>query len=79
MQLYKIKHDFIHNFLHKSRVVVGRGGFEALPPFTALYFKGIQDCAPTIPQANFSFILYIFFSILRVKSSPYPVRDSNPY
>ena len=60
MQLYKIKHDFIHNFLHKSRVVVGRGGFEALPPFTALYFKGIYDCAPTMPQANFSFILYIF-------------------
>ena len=30
MHLYKTKHDFIHNFLHKSRVVVGRGGFE--PP-----------------------------------------------
>ena len=30
MQLHKTKHDFIHNFLHKSRVVVGRGGFE--PP-----------------------------------------------
>ena len=28
MQLYKTKHDFICNFLHKSRVVVGRGGFE---------------------------------------------------
>ena len=30
MQLYKEKHDFIRIFLHKSRVVVGRGGFE--PP-----------------------------------------------
>ena len=30
MQLYKEKHDFIRNFLHKSRVLVGRGGFE--PP-----------------------------------------------
>ena len=30
MQLYKTKHDFIRNLLHKSRVVVGRGGFE--PP-----------------------------------------------
>ena len=58
--------------------ILGRGGFEALPTSTALYFKGIHDCAPTIPQANFSFILYIFFSILRVKSSPYPVRDSKP-
>ena len=60
MQLYKTKHDFIRNFLHKSRVVVGRGGFEALPTSTALYFKGIHDYAPTMPQANFSFILYIF-------------------
>ena len=58
--------------------IIRRGGFEALPPSTALYFKGIYDCAPTMPQANFSFILYIFFSILRVKSSPYPVRDSKP-
>ena len=58
--------------------LVGRGGFEALPTSTALYFKGIHDYAPTMPQANFSFILYIFFSILRVKSSPYPVRDSKP-
>ena len=29
-QKCKEKHDFIHNFLHKSRVLVGRGGFE--PP-----------------------------------------------
>ena len=60
MQLYKEKHDFIRIFLHKSRVVVGRGGFEALPTSTALYFKGIHDYAPTMPQAIFSFILYIF-------------------
>jgi len=38
----------------------GRGGCEALPTSTALYFKGIHDYAPTMPQANFSFILYIF-------------------
>ena len=30
MQKYKEKHDFMHCFLHKSRVLVGRGGFE--PP-----------------------------------------------
>ena len=30
MQKYKEKHDFMHYFLHKSRVLVGRGGFE--PP-----------------------------------------------
>ena len=40
--------------------IIRRGGFEALPPSTTLYFKGIHDCAPTMPQANFSFILYIF-------------------
>ena len=28
MQKYKEKHDFMHCFLHKSRVLVGRGGFE---------------------------------------------------
>ena len=47
-------------FMNKNAVLVGRGGFEALPPFTVLYFKGIHDCAPTMPQANFPFILYIF-------------------
>ena len=45
--------------------------FRLLRPFI---LKGFT----TMPQANFSFILYIFFSILRVKSSPYPLRDSNP-
>ena len=49
MQKYKEKHDFMHCFLHKSRVLVGRGGFEALPPFTTLYFQGVQHCAPTMP------------------------------
>ena len=73
MQLYKTKHDFIHNFLHKSRVVVGRGGFEALPPSTALYFKGIHDCAPTMPQAHFSSNLYIFsvLLVLKIFNSPH--------
>ena len=44
-------------FMNKNAVLVGRGGFEALPTYTALYFKGIHDYAPTMPQANFSFIL----------------------
>ena len=56
MQLYKTKHDFIHNFLHKSRVVVGRGGFEAKRFSTALYFKGIQRHAPqTLQRIFYSF------------------------
>ena len=53
--------------MNKNAVLVGRGGFEALPPSTALYFKGIHDCAPTMPQANFSFILYIFFQYSKSK------------
>jgi hypothetical protein len=57
MHLYKTKHDFIHNFLHKSRVVVGRGGFEARMSSTALCFKGIQRHAPQALQVNF----YSFF------------------
>ena len=60
MHLYKTKHDFIHNFLHKSRVVVGRGGFEATLSSTTLYFKGVQDCVATARQAFFCLILYIF-------------------
>lgn len=66
------------NVFYTNFINLDRGGFKALPTSTALYFKGIHDYAPTMPQANFSFILYIFFSILRVKSSPYPVRDSKP-
>ena len=53
MHLYKTKHDFIHNFLHKSRVVVGRGGFEAKMSSVTLYFKGIQRYAPQTLQGNF--------------------------
>jgi hypothetical protein len=60
MQKYKEKHDFMHCFLHKSRVLVGRGGFESLPPCTALYFKGIYDCAPTMPQ-QFLLLFYTCF------------------
>ena len=33
-------------FMNKNAVLVGRGGFEALPTSTALYFKGIHDYAP---------------------------------
>ncbi len=51
MQLYKTKHDFIHNILHKSRVVVGRGGFEPKRtkrnPFK---IKACSDCSPNVPQ-----------------------------
>ena len=68
MQLYKEKHDFIRIFLHKSRVVVGRGGFEALPTSTALYFKGIHDYAPTMPQVNFFFYFIHFFQFSKSKT-----------
>ena len=48
MQLYKTKHDFIRNLLHKSRVVVGRGGFEPKGTSESLYFQGIQDYVATV-------------------------------
>jgi hypothetical protein len=53
--------------MNKNAVLVGRGGFEALPTSTALYFKGIHDCAPTMPQTNFSFILCMFSVLLALK------------
>jgi hypothetical protein len=60
-------------FVNKNAVLVGRGGFEALPPSTALYFKGIHDCAPTMPQAHFSSNLYIFsvLLVLKIFNSPH--------
>jgi hypothetical protein len=59
--------------MNKNTVLVGRGGFEALPPSTALYFKGIHDCAPTMPQAHFSSNLYIFsvLLVLKIFNSPH--------
>ena len=51
----------MHWFLHKNSFLVGRGGFEARPPFTALYFKGIQDYVATVRQAFLNLILYIFY------------------
>ena len=51
MQLYKIKHDFIHNFLHKSRAVVGRGGFEAHQPLAIPLFKRVaKPCPIAVPR-----------------------------
>ena len=37
----KEKHDFMRYFLHKSRVLVGRGGFEPKLSPESLYFQGI--------------------------------------
>ena len=48
MQKYKEKHDFMHCFLHKSRVLVGRGGFEPKGTSESLYFQGIQDYVATV-------------------------------
>ena len=60
MQKYKEKHDFMHCFLHKSRVLVGRGGFEAKRFSTALYFKDFQRHAPQTLQ-------HIFYSFTHLK------------
>ena len=62
MQLYKEKHDFIRIFLHKSRVVVGRGGFEAKISSVTLYFKGVQRHAPQTLQHTFLFIYRLIIS-----------------
>ena len=39
MQKYKEKHGFMHCFLHKSRVLVGRGGFEPPDSSPSTVFK----------------------------------------
>ncbi|MBQ9714601.1 MAG: hypothetical protein IJV83_04710 [Clostridia bacterium] len=64
-------------FMNKNAFLVGRGGFEALPPFTALYFKGIHDCTPNMPQVNFSSNLYIF-SVLLALNLHFSIRTSEP-
>ena len=48
MQKGKEKHDFYTLFLHKCRVLVGRGGFEPRGVFATLYFKGIQSLVPSL-------------------------------
>ena len=48
------------------------------PTAESLYFQGIQDCTPTMPQANFSFILCIFSALLQSNSSLHAARDLNP-
>ena len=69
MQLYKTKHDFIHNFLHKSRVVVGIGGFEAHHPLAIPLFKRLLEPCPIASPRN---IIHKLSSILK------SVRDSMP-
>jgi hypothetical protein len=74
-QIFPLSKIIIFTANASSTSMKRRGGFEALPPSTALYFKGIHDCAPTMPQAHFSSNLYIFsvLLVLKIFNSPHAV------
>ena len=42
MQKYKEKHSFMHCFLHKSRVLVGRGGIGGQATKASLRLKQVR-------------------------------------
>ena len=51
MQKYKEKHGFTHCFLHKSRVLVGRGGFEPKrETWNPFILKGFSHYSPFVRQ-----------------------------